>query len=106
MMQSENIMEYIEPRPAIAINSSWQTWCRQNLFSSALNTVLTISGMLFVLWLVPTLLNWFIFDATFVGSSQEDCTSSGACWLPVVNRIELFTYGMYPDDQQSRHGSV
>ena len=101
-MQSENIMEYIEPRPAIAIKSSWGTWCRQNLFSSALNTVLTVVGLLFVLWLVPTLLNWFIFNATFVGSSQADCTSSGACWLPVVNRIELFTYGMYPDEQQWR----
>ncbi|XAW90439.1 amino acid ABC transporter permease [Vibrio sp. CDRSL-10 TSBA] len=101
-MQSENIMQYIEPRPAIVTKSDWKTWCRKNLFSSAFNTLLTVVGLMFVLWLVPTLLNWFIFSATFVGSSQADCTSAGACWLPVVNRIELFTYGMYPDDQQWR----
>lgn len=48
------------------------------------------------------MLNWFIFDATFVGKTQADCVSNGACWLPVVNRIELFTYGMYPESQQWR----
>ncbi|MEI8598380.1 ABC transporter permease subunit [Vibrio sp. M60_M31a] len=104
IMQSENIMEYIEPSgQPITIKSSWEYLVpNQNLFSSALNTVLTVVGLLFVLWLVPTLLNWFIFNATFAGSSQADCTSSGACWLPVVSRIELFTYGMYPDDRQWR----
>jgi len=101
-MQNENIMEYIEPRPAIEIKAGWKEWSRQNLFSSVFNTVLTIAGLLFIVWLIPTLLNWFIFDATFVGESQAECVSSGACWLPVVNRIELFTYGMYPDEQQWR----
>lgn len=101
-MQSENIMEYIEPRPAIEMKAGWKEWCHQNLFSSVFNTLLTIAGLLFVVWLVPTLLNWFVFDATFIGESQADCVSGGACWLPVANRIELFTYGMYPDDQQWR----
>ncbi len=59
-MQSETIMEYIEPRPAIEIKAGWKEWCQQNLFSSVFNTLLTITGLLFVIWLVPTLLNWFI----------------------------------------------
>jgi general L-amino acid transport system permease protein len=101
-MQSKHIMQYIAPRPAVVIETNWKQWCRQNLFSSAFNSFLTIVGLLFVVWFVPTLLNWFIFDATFIGESQADCVSGGACWLPVVNRIELFTYGMYPDEQQWR----
>ncbi|SHE98007.1 amino acid ABC transporter permease [Vibrio gazogenes] len=101
-MQSKTTMAYIEPRPAIEMKAGWKAWCHQNLFSSVFNTCLTVIGLLFVVWLVPTLLNWFIFDATFVGTSQADCVSGGACWLPVVNRIELFTYGMYPEAQQWR----
>ena len=63
---------------------------------------MTIAGALFIAWAIPAMLNWFIFNATFIGQSQADCVSSRAVWLPVVNRIELFTYGMYPESQQWR----
>ncbi|WP_413282943.1 amino acid ABC transporter permease [Vibrio sp. MA40-2] len=92
----------IEPKPAIQIKTDWVDWSKKNLFSTPFNIFLTLVGALFVAWFVPTMLNWLLFDATFIGETQADCVSGGACWLPVVNRIELFTYGMYPDEQQWR----
>lgn len=101
-MNNDNTINMIEPKPAIQIKKDWITWCKKNLFSTPFNTLLTIVGALFIAWVIPTMLNWFIFDATFIGQTQADCVSNGACWLPVVNRIELFTYGMYPESQQWR----
>ena len=101
-MNNDNTIHMIEPKPAIQIKKDWITWCKKNLFSTPFNTLLTIVGALFIVWVIPTMLSWFIFNATFVGQTQADCISNGACWLPVVNRIELFTYGMYPESQQWR----
>lgn len=101
-MNNDHTISMIEPKPAIQIKTDWVTWCKRNLFSTPFNTLLTIAGALFIAWAIPTMLNWFIFNATFIGQSQADCVSNGACWLPVVNRIELFTYGMYPESQQWR----
>ncbi|MDO6706118.1 amino acid ABC transporter permease [Photobacterium sp. 1_MG-2023] len=101
-MSAEQSICLIASRPAPVIRKDWMTWCRENLFSSVFHTVLTLSGVLILLWLIPSLLNWLIVDATFIGESQADCLSGGACWLPVVNRIELFIYGMYPEGEQWR----
>jgi len=77
-------------------------WMKNNLFSTPFNAVLTVVTSLFLLWIIPTLLDWLLFSATFTGTSQDNCTAGGACWLPIVNRIELFTYGMYPLEQRWR----
>jgi general L-amino acid transport system permease protein len=94
--------DFIEPQPAPELKIHWLVWCRQNLFSSVFQSILTVVGGLLLIWLLPTLLNWLVFNATFVGQSQADCVSGGACWLPVVNRIELFIFGMYPVEQRWR----
>src|SRR5512132_3567662 len=77
-------------------------WLRQNLFSSALNTALT----LFCLWLlyeiVPPLVNWAILRASFLGDSRADCVAGGACWVFVKARFGQFMYGFYPPDQRWR----
>ncbi len=77
-------------------------WLRENLFSSPLNTVLTLL-CLWLLWVtVPPLLNWAIFDATFGGTSREACVGGGACWTFVNVRFGQFLYGFYPPGQRWR----
>ncbi|MGD8709588.1 MAG: ABC transporter permease subunit, partial [Ectothiorhodospiraceae bacterium] len=77
-------------------------WMRRNLFSSWLNSLLTLAvAYLLVVYLTPVL-NWALFNADFVGTSTDDCTSSGACWVFLGQRFNFFMYGFYPDDQQWR----
>jgi general L-amino acid transport system permease protein len=77
-------------------------WLRGNLFSSPLNTILT----LFCLWLLyeilPPLVSWAILNANFVGDSRADCVAGGACWVFVKARFGQFMYGFYPPDQRWR----
>lgn len=71
-------------------------WVRRNLFSSISNSLLT----LFCLWLlwvaIPPLLNWAIFQANWIGTTRNDCTREGACWVFVHARFGHFMYGLYP----------
>jgi general L-amino acid transport system permease protein len=77
-------------------------WMRRNLFSSLLNTLLTL-GSLYLLWIaVPPLIHWAFIEADWVGNTRADCDSGGACWVFVGLRLNQFLYGFYPPDQQWR----
>lgn len=77
-------------------------WVRNNLFNTWYNILLTlVVGYLLATSLWP-LLSWAFFDATFVGESSGDCSSAGACWLFINQRMNFFMYGFYPDALQWR----
>ena len=77
-------------------------WLRTNLFSSWLNTVLTVAGLLLLWRIVPPLLGWAFFNADFSGTTGEECTAAGACWAWIDQRISQFLYGFYPNDSYWR----
>ncbi|GKW38206.1 amino acid ABC transporter permease [Pectobacterium carotovorum] len=74
-------------------------WARRNLFSSISNSLLT----LFCLWLlwvaIPPLLNWAIFQANWIGTTRNECTRDGACWVFIHARFGHFMYGLYPAEE-------
>ena len=74
----------------------------KNFNSSNFNAVLSLLIIFALIKYTPPLLNWFFFDANFAGSTKEDCTSGGACWVFVKVWFNRFVYGMYPDTEQWR----
>ncbi|MBB4285268.1 amino acid ABC transporter permease [Roseospira goensis] len=92
----------IPPQPPPVTVVGPVRWVRDNLLSSPLNIALTALG-LYLLWLVvPPLIDWGILTADFVGSSRDDCTSGGACWVFIATRLDFFVYGFYPDAERWR----
>ena len=77
-----------------------------NFNSSNFNAILTLLVIFALIKYIPPLLNWFIFEADFVGNTKEDCTSNGACWVFVKVWLNRFVYGMYPDTEQWRINSA
>jgi len=73
-----------------------------NFNSSNINAILTLLVIFALIKFIPPVLNWFIFDADFLGNTKEDCTSGGACWVFVKVWFNRFVYGMYPDAEQWR----
>lgn len=92
--------EMAESQPAPISSVGVVGWMRKNLFSSIGNTIMTIIGVLFLLWAVPPLLNFLIFDAVWVAENGEACRleEAGACWAFIWDRLDFFIYGFYPAD--------
>lgn len=82
-------------------------WLRDNLFSSPLNAVLTVLGLLTVWWLASSALPWWL-HGVWNASSLGECRSivaaeagegaAGACWAMVRERWHQFVFGFYPAD--------
>lgn len=83
-------------------------WLRRSLFASPSDTLLTILGMLFLLWAVPPIYNFLIGHAVMPGGTVEQCRAegAGACWAYIYARFNFFIYGFYPIDQYWRPNIV
>lgn len=82
-------------------------WMRENLFSSPMNTVLTVLGLLIVYLIVSSLAPWLWNSVWFAGSEAE-CReivlasagpdATGACWAVIRERWNQYMFGLYPND--------
>jgi general L-amino acid transport system permease protein len=87
-------------------------WMRQNLFSSPLNIALTVLSFFVIYQVVPPILNWAIFNATWAFAPEvvtgerapkfADCAPGGACWIFVRARLGQFIFGFYPEAERWR----
>ncbi len=83
-------------------------WIRDNLFSSVLNTFLTLVSFALIYIALKQLLPYALLNATFTGANREACLSSaarpepGACWPFITTYMNYFIYGSYPIDQRWR----
>lgn len=74
-------------------------WLRKNLFSSWINSVFSLLGLLLIWTVITGFADWAYFTADFEGENRLECTNSGACWAWVNQRIQQFLYGFYPSEQ-------
>ncbi|TSJ61967.1 amino acid ABC transporter permease [Starkeya sp. 3C] len=100
--------EMVTPLPPPVRRVGAIGWMRENLFSSVLNTMLTIVGILAVLWLVPPLVRFMLIDAVWTGENREACLGPGvgACWPFIKAKFGQLIYGFYPIDQRWRPNIV
>ncbi len=77
-------------------------WLRGNLFSSPLNSLLTLLALYLLYISLPPLIQWAFIDANWVGENRQDCSKDGACWVFIGVRLNQFIYGFYPDAEQWR----
>ena len=74
----------------------------KNINSNNFNALLTLFTIFIIIKSIPPMLDWFILEANFVGSSKDDCTGDGACWVFIKVWFNRFMYGLYPDAEQWR----
>lgn len=71
-------------------------WLRKNLFSTPLNSVLSLVALYIIYITVVPAVNWAVFAADWTGTGQAACSGEGACWVFIGSRMEFFIYGFYP----------
>ena len=92
---SGNFEGWIAPRAAPSGTVGLAGWLKENLFSSIGNSVMTVIAILFLLWIIPGLVDWMFLSADYTGETRKDCTSSGACWALIYVRWKQILYGFY-----------
>ncbi|HZC56461.1 MAG TPA: amino acid ABC transporter permease [Xanthobacteraceae bacterium] len=97
-----------ERLPPPSTRSGIVGWLRANLFSSPVNIALTVICVAFLVWVIPLLLRFFLFDAIWSASNREACLASpenpdpGACWAYIRVWFSYFVYGFYPQGERWR----
>lgn len=78
-------------------------WLRERLFSSPLNTLLTVLAAWLLLMALPPLAEWLFIKAHWHGSAQA-CRAdpAGACWSFIADKYRFILFGTYPYEQQWR----
>lgn len=80
-------------------------WVRENLFSSVLNSILTVLGLAAVAYLVMAIAPW-LSRSVWVANSLTECRqiiearwgegATGACWAVIRERWPQYLFGFYP----------
>ncbi len=71
-------------------------WLRANMFTGPISSVISVIALLLVISGVSWFIEWGVINADFIGSTREDCTSDGACWVFISARLSQFIYGFIP----------
>ncbi len=100
------VYETKQTRPAPSNLKGPIHWVRENLLSTPFNTALTLLGVAFLFWVLPPFIQWSVIDANFIGSTKADCTGTGACWVFIREKFNLFIYGFYPEELYWRMNSA
>lgn len=96
-VRSEMVAEKSPPLTSVGFIG----WARANLFSTPGNSIMTILGILFILWVGPPMFNFLIWKAVWIADSGEACKveGAGACWAFIWARMDFFIYGFYPAEE-------
>jgi len=80
----------------------WLETLRLRLFATPIDIVVSFL-CLYVVWRISLpLVDWLLVEANWRGTSREDCTSAGACWVFIRARFTQFMYGQYPVPERWR----
>jgi general L-amino acid transport system permease protein len=77
-------------------------WIRMHLFSSVLNSLLTVVTLYVVYITVKGFFIWGIVDAVWIADSRRECFDiniGGACWAGVIAWFDNIIYGRYPREE-------
>ncbi|GAD90354.1 general L-amino acid ABC transporter permease protein AapM [Vibrio halioticoli NBRC 102217] len=72
-------------------------WMKKNLFSTPINSIVSIILGYLAFLLISQTISWAFINADWIGTTRDDCTSAGACWVFISVRWEQFMYGFYPE---------
>ena len=80
-------------------------WLWHNLFSTPLNTILTIFSLWFIWKVGFSFIDWAFLNGVLFADSRVGCreiSPHGACWAIISERFDIFVYGRYPHEHRWR----
>lgn len=97
----------LSPSPSPVAQTGIIKWVRENLFSSIINSILTILSIFFVIKMVTAAAPW-AWNGVWTTSSLRECRelldgTTGACWSVLTERWNQLVFGFtYPTSEYWR----
>ncbi len=100
-------IEMLKSMPPQAENRGGVHWMRKNLFSSPLNSILSVITVVLIGYLTVNLAIWLshgIWNASSLYECREQIAgafgpdAAGPCWAMIRHRWNQFLFGLYPAD--------
>jgi general L-amino acid transport system permease protein len=92
--------------PPASVKPSWPVQIFRAYLGTPANAVITIGCVLVLAWLLPALLNWAVFKATWTGNAETCRANGGACWSFVREKFWFSVFGLYPFEMRWRPAVV
>ncbi len=74
-------------------------WMRKNLFNGLINSIVTLILAYMALIAIWNIVDWAFLAADWSGTTKEDCSREGACWVFINVRWDQFMYGFFPSEE-------
>jgi general L-amino acid transport system permease protein len=74
-------------------------WLKKNLFSSPLNSIVSITLIIFILKITSSLFNWLVIDSIWNGNADLCKDGTGACLAFVKEKFIFIIFGFYPREE-------
>lgn len=92
---AEKFIKMPDRQPPLKNRGIW-LWMSKNLFSSKLNIFITLAIVFILYRTIPPIYNWLFVNSDWIGTSNQDCSREGACWVYINMKWYLYMYGFYP----------
>lgn len=83
---------------------SMAKWMKKNLFSTKLNSVISLFLLAGILKVLTPIFNWLFIDAVWIGDSATCRKASGACVAFIKEKFVYIIFGPYPREEIWRPG--
>lgn len=103
-MTQATVFQAIAPRPAPIPTQGAVAWLRANLFSSPLNSLMTLAMGALLLYYLPQVWQWAVSNAVWTADADQ-CRAArgvGACWGIISEKHRVILFGHYPNAEQWR----
>ncbi|MCF6274009.1 MAG: amino acid ABC transporter permease [Rhodobacteraceae bacterium] len=97
--------EMLSEQPAPLGQTGMLKWMRENLFSSIMNSIMTVVSFAVIILVLMQLIPWMMQPSWVSGSLRQcldDPNIDGACWGVIRDRFNQLMYGFYPHAEQWR----
>ncbi|MDR7153105.1 general L-amino acid transport system permease protein [Hydrogenophaga palleronii] len=101
---SSNTFVPIPARPSPVRTSGLVPWIRTNMFADWRSSTTSLILIALVLYIVPGLFSWGVWNAVFDTDAQacQAVRGTGACWGVVAEKYRIILLGRYPFEEQWR----
>ena len=81
------------------MNNLWWRWAKENLFSTKLNTFITLAIFYLITKASISIFQWLVINSVWIGDADQCRKAEGACMAFIMEKARFIIFGFYPSEE-------